>query len=90
LSYFVALHLEKPRNLLKHTSLCIFLMSKELWSCSMVLYCGTLQSMYLDNSTVTCTELSNTNSTSLVHGKITCFKMLAVVEFRIVNSVSTG
>ena len=55
----VALQLEKSSKLLKHIS-CVFLISKELWSYRRMLYCGTLQTMCLDNSTCICMELPNT------------------------------
>ena len=58
----VAFQLEKSSKLIKHTSLCVFLIFKELWSYRRVLYCGILQTMYLGNSTCVCTELPNTTA----------------------------
>jgi hypothetical protein len=59
-SCFVALQLEKSHKILKHKSLCVFLISKELWLYRRVLYFCTLQTMYLGNSTCIGTELLNT------------------------------
>jgi len=75
---FVALQLEKTHNLLENKSLCIFLISKKLWLCRGMLYCGTLQTMYPGNSTCICTEppnkISITQFTESVHASV--FRLL--------------
>jgi hypothetical protein len=77
-------------NLLKHVSLCVFLISKELWLYRRVLYCGTLRKMYPGNSTCICTELPNTTACPQFTGSVHASKWLGCCKMHELCTLSTG